>query len=304
MRLFATALIFLALPAFALDPAMFNLVSPEATALAGADIVRIQASPQGQYLMAELTKRTKDWDKVASAAGFDPRRDLREILVATSGQGAQQQPLMIARGVFDQQRLLNMATTSGFASRVYKGITIVSPPQNSGADAVAFLAGYLVAGSRAEVEAAVDRSNARTASSALGSRALLASTKYDAWVVTSMAGDLAQAIPGGGAQGIPLRGINSVLGGVQFGSQMEIGVEAEAQSAQDATSLADVIRLGAAIAQTNQSAAQIGSILASLTVSAEGNTVRAGLKVSQADFEKLFNQLPPARTNGRRVASR
>ncbi len=303
MRLFATALISLALPVFALDPAMFNLVSPAATALAGADIVRIQASPQGQFLMAELTKRTKDWDKVVSAAGFDPRRDLREVLVATSGQGAQHQPLMIARGVFDQQRLLNMATTAGFASQVYKGVTIVSPPQNSGADAVAFLAGYLVAGSRSEVEAAVDRSNARTASSALGSRALLASTKYDAWVVSSMAGDLAQAIPGG-AQGLPLRGISSVLGGVQFGSLMDIGVEAEAQSAQDATSLADVIRLGVAIAQTNQSAAQIGNILNSLTVTAEGNTVRAGLKVSQADFEKLFNQLPPARASVRRVASR
>jgi hypothetical protein len=119
-----------------------------------------------------------------------------------------------------------------------------------------------------------------------------------------MAGDLAQAIPGGGAQGIPLRGINSVLGGVSFGSQMDIGVEAEARSAQDATSLADVIRLGAAIAQTNQSAAQLASILSSLTVTAEGNTVRAGIKVSQADFEKLFNQLPAARINGRRIASR
>jgi hypothetical protein len=292
----------------ALDPAMLNLVSPTASSLVGVDMVRVQASPFGAFLTKTLTQQVGDLDKIVSATGFDPRRDLQEILVAASTTGAtsaSNHGLIIARGVFDQQRLLGMAKVAGLLQTGYKGVTLLTPQQgNSDFQAAAFLAGYFVAGSRADVEGAIDRSLARTASNGLATRALLASTKYDAWLVTSMPSDLANAT--GGAQGIPLRGINSVAGGVQFGSLVDIGIEAEARSTQDATSLADVLRLAAAFGQSNQAAAQIGNILNTLTISTDGNIVRASLKVPQADLEKMLNNNGPVARPARvrRVASR
>ena len=293
---------------FALDPAMLNLVSPTASSLVGVDMVRVQASPFGAFLTKTLTQQVGELDKIVAATGFDPRRDLQEVLIAASTTGAtsaSNHGLIIARGVFDQQRLLGMAKVAGLLQTGYKGVTLLTSQQtNSDFQAAAFLAGYFVAGSRADVEGAIDRSLARTGSNNLATRALLASTKYDAWLVTSMPSDLANAA--GGAQGISLRGISSVAGGVQFGSLVDIGIEAEARSTQDAASLADVLRFAAAIGQSNQAAAQIGNLLNSLTISTDGNIVRASLKVPQAEIEKLLNNNSPATrpARARRVASR
>jgi hypothetical protein len=254
-----------------------------------------------------MTQQVGDIDKIVAATGFDPRRDLQEVLIAASATGAtasQNHGLIIARGVFDQQRLLGMAKVAGLLQTGYKGVTLLTPQQtNQGFEAAAFLAGYFIAGSRADVEGAIDRSSARTGTNSLSSRALLASTKYDAWVVTSVPSDLAAAA--GGSQSIPLHGVSSVAGGVLFGSLVDIGVEAEARTSQDANSLADVLRLVAALGQSNQAAAQAGNFLNSLTISTEGNIVRASLKVPQADLEKLMNNNGPSRrpARARRVAA-
>jgi len=310
MKITAIALVSLVLPSLAssllaLDPGMLNFVSPAATSLAGVDMVRVQASPFGQYLMKQAGQHGANLDQIASATGFDVRRDLQEVLIASSSPAASHQGLIIARGAFDQQRLLGMAKTAGLLSTSYKGVTLLTPQQNTSStdfEAAAFVAGYLVAGSRADVEGAIDRSSAKNSSSnGLTSRALLASTRYDAWVVTSTAADLAQGLPGAGAQGIPLRGISSFAAGVQFGNQVDIGMEAETRSTQDATSLADVLRFAAALGQSNQAAAQLGNLLSTLTITTEGNFVRAALKMSQADLEKMLNGQS---ARARRIASR
>jgi hypothetical protein len=299
LKYLVISLISLAVPAFPLDPAMLNIVSPDATALVGIDVVRVRASPFGQLLIDQVTQRAGNLDKIASATGFDPRRDLQEVLVAASGTGATSQGLIVARGTFDQQRLINMAATAGFTSSTYKGTTLFTMDNNATGDVAAFLLGYFVGGTREEVRAAIDRTSSRANSGLLGGRALLASTKYDAWLVTSAPADLPQGLTGGSQ--IPLHGLNSVLGGAQFGNQVDIGVEAEARSVQDATSIADVLRFAAALGQSNKSAAQLGNFLNSLTVTTSGTVVKAALKVSQADLERLLNQ---GTGRARHVASR
>lgn len=304
-RISAAALILSALPsAWALDPAMLNLVAPGATFIAGADTARLQTSPIGQKMFASVVKEMANFDKIASATGFDPRRDLQEVLIS-SGNMNQRSGVVIARGAFDQQRLTSMARTAGAISSTYKGTNLFQSDANSH-DVAAFVAGYLVAGSKAEVEAVIDRTASRTATSPLTARAQVASARYDAWVVTAAPADLAQAIPGGGhSSSLPLQGVSTLSGGARFGNDLDLGIEAETRSAQDANALVDVVRLFSALMQPNANGGNgLGNFFNSLNLTTEGSIVRATARVTAAELDQLMKGGPAQNSRPRRVAQR
>src|SRR5271155_5451268 len=78
------------------DPALLALVMPDAKMLVGIQVIQAQSSPLGQYLLSQV-QLDRNTNQVMTAAGFDPRRDLREILAA-SGDGLN--GLLLGRGTF------------------------------------------------------------------------------------------------------------------------------------------------------------------------------------------------------------
>ena len=188
MKLSRIGLVFLlaAMPAMlvegAVDPALLSLVMPDAKIVAGVQVQQAQASALGQYLMSQIPA-SADFDKMVAATGFDPRRDLREIVAASPG--TKDLGIVVGRGVFQPQRISGMAALSGGTVSNYKGQELIAGKGSMGS--IAFLdASTVVLGDTASLKAAIDRRLTGGQPSAdLRQRAIEASTRNDAWVVTA-----------------------------------------------------------------------------------------------------------------------
>ena len=73
------------LPAKAADPQLLNLVMPDVKALAGVNVDQAKTSPFGQYVLSQMQSNNTDMQKLITLTGFDPTRDVSELLVATTG---------------------------------------------------------------------------------------------------------------------------------------------------------------------------------------------------------------------------
>src|SRR5438105_14844610 len=84
--------------ACAADPALLNLVMPEARVLFGVNVARIVQSPIGKSMGSQLQRMNPEVQRILSQTGFDPARDLEEILIAATGEGNKGTALILARG--------------------------------------------------------------------------------------------------------------------------------------------------------------------------------------------------------------
>src|SRR5438045_3824023 len=67
-----------------IDSTLAGLVPPDATMLAGARMDAIRSSPLYKKMLAQ--KRLEQLDEFARRTGFDPRRDVRELLIGSNGK--------------------------------------------------------------------------------------------------------------------------------------------------------------------------------------------------------------------------
>src|SRR5712691_10092239 len=98
----------------AVDPGLLGLVMPEAKILSGIQVDQSEASPFGQYVLSQM-QADPGFSKFVTATGFDPRRDLREILTAHTGDpyAASHATLILARGAFQPAAIVSAAVTAG-----------------------------------------------------------------------------------------------------------------------------------------------------------------------------------------------
>src|ERR1700681_827461 len=100
--------------AFAADPSLLSLVMPDAKVIAGARVDQAKTSPFGMYVLTHLQLDDPDFQKFVAVTGFDPRRDVRELLVASNS--AQYDPshwLVLAKGTFNPERIEGVAQANG-----------------------------------------------------------------------------------------------------------------------------------------------------------------------------------------------
>ena len=69
----------------AADPQLLNLVMPDAKVLAGVNVEQAKGTQFGQYVLNQLQTHDADMQQLVALTGFDPRRDVRELLVASDG---------------------------------------------------------------------------------------------------------------------------------------------------------------------------------------------------------------------------
>ena len=276
-----------ALPAA--DPVLVKLVGPEAKVLAGVNVQQAKGTLFGQYVLTQIQTNNSDMQQLIALTGFDPTRDVTETLVASSG--APETGLALARGSFDAAKITAAASLKGAVNETYNGVNILEDPKQS--HGLAFLdASTAVAGDLASVKGAIDR---QKGGQGLDSTVVVKindlSSKYDAWVLCTVPpASLAPANASKGNGQVPpaFQSVQSANGGVKFGANVVFTGQATADTAQNATTLGDMVKLLINLAQMNASKdPQAAQLAQQVQVNTSGNLLTVTLSLPEDQFQQL-----------------
>jgi hypothetical protein len=290
--------------AFAADPGLLSLVMPEAKVVSGIQADQPRNSLFGQYLLSHLQASDANLNNFIARTGFDPRRDVREIILASNGdtKTPQSQGLVLIKGVFDVSRLTAAAQANGGTITNLGGVDIVTYPARGKqqiAHGIAFLdPSTAILGDVPSVQAAIQRSKTKApASSSLLDKVAQVSINNDFWFVTlAPISQFAAAVPdpnlSTALNGNVLAAINQLSGAVHFGDTVTILIEAVARTDKDAQALADVLKFAGSLvqlnSQNNTASAQIAALLNTLDSKTVGNVTTVSLAVPEQQLEQLL----------------
>jgi len=283
----------------AVDPALLDLMPPDAAVLFGIEVQSVLATPFGQYALAQLPANN-GMVQFAAATGFDYQHDLVAVLGATPApNGTRARPsLMLARGNYQVSKFLALAAVTGSTLTYYNGTQIVSPPKSNAS--LAFLDSTTLAiGSPAALQAAIDRYSAHVHfTGPLAQKAVAASSTSDAWFATitpvsQFANPAAPASPA-----TLLQSVVEASGGVHFSNiGATFGSELTTTSAQQAQSLVTIMQLVAAMAaqsnaNSNPQAAQAAALLSGARFMVNGTALDISLPVPEQQLEQMYSSRP------------
>lgn len=287
------------LSALAADQALLTMLPGDAMFIAGINAEQIRTSRFGQFLLDQLKSEEQNMEKFVSMTGFDPRRDLQELVVASNDARGRGKAIVIARGRFDPGRISQFARTSGATSSFYKGVEVLAGNDKTGKNngLLAILDNSTaIAGEQDAVKAAIDRR-------ALSSAALKAETlakindlsgRYDAWMVSASLERLADDVRpevGQTMHGNLMAAMQSVTGGVRFGANIELMAEAVMRSDKDAQAMVDVVKFLAGMMQLNsedKKAAEFAKLLDKMDLKASGNQFRLTMTLPEDVIETFL----------------
>jgi hypothetical protein len=285
--------------AAAADNTVFNMVMPESKVLAGVQVKAALASPLGQRLLSQI-QPDAGFAKFVTETGFDPRRDITELLLASPGENegnSHAQGLAIAKGTFDIERIVAAAKAHGGVTvSTYNGATLLTHDATNEGVIALLDASTAIAGTADYVRKAIDsRSVGNGLDPALLAKAIDVGSRNDIWFATNSPASLGKMpAPGmpNGVNGQMLQAVVQASGGVKFaGSNLQISGEAVMRSDKDATALADVCRFFAGMAQLNSNdpkAAKAADMLKGLDLQTVNNVFKLGLTLSEADIEQFL----------------
>lgn len=289
-RLIGISLAFGAI-ACAADPTLLNLVMPDAKVAFGVNVEKIVASPIGQQLGSQLRQAPPELQQIFQDTGFDPTRDLKEILIASTGQGQNAPTLILARGTFDIARLSAFAVSSGRPPAIYEGVPILThPAQSSGAMAL-LDSTTVIGGDLDQVRAAIRRrANNAPLGGAFAAKVARLSAEYDVWGFSTVSlANMAPAAPNASLQQAAdlLKSIQQVSGGMRFSPDMEMAAELVTRSQKDAESVRDTLGFVSAFLTANQKNPS-GLKANALKVSVDARTVHIALHITEAELKKAY----------------
>jgi len=309
MLRFLRFLLVAALPAaaFAADPSLVRLVMPDAKVVAGLQVAQAKNSTFGQYVLSHMQVENAGFQRFVSETGFDPRRDVTEILIASNCQSpnAESRWLVAARGSFNLAKIASAAQASGATIVKFQGVDILvysEPSSPSAQNGIAFFdSSRTVMGDVASVEAAIERgqSNAEP-NAALLDKVRDVSASNDFWFVTlvplsEFSGAVSDPNVSGAMKGNLLTAINQASGGVKFGDTVRVSAEAVTRSEKDAQALVDVVKFLASLLQTNRqndpAAGQVATVLDSLDTKTSGKTMTMTIAIPEQQLEQLFQSV-------------
>ncbi len=301
-KLLCVSVVFSAI-ACAADPALLNLVMPGAKIFAGVNVERILASPIGKEIDSKVREGAPQLREILEQTGFDPRRDLKEILVAATAEGQNGPALFLVRGSFDPVKLGVYLASSGQTPINYEGVPILSnPAQKSGSFALLDNQ-IVVAGELDQIRAAIHRRNHGTVLPAeLMSRIAALSDRYDIWFQSSVSVPAAAKIsdPRFQQAGDLIKSIQQLSGGLKFSSGVDLAAEVVTHNEKEALSILGAMQLFTGFLTTNpQSPGGLKPEAVKLT--AEGKTVRFALSITEEQLKQVQKEYEARQT---RMAAR
>jgi len=289
--------------AWAADPGLLRLVMPDAKVIAGIQVDQTRNSPFGQYVLTHMQPTDEGFKKFMADTGFDPRRDVSEIVMASNWEQSSPDArwLVLARGLFSPARFAAAVAANGGSVTKFQGVDILNGDSSTSNGIAFFDSTNAVMGDTASVKAAIERrqTNAPASSSLLGKVQSL-SAANDFWFVTLVPiSEFSSAMPDpnlqGAMKGNLLQGISQASGGIRFGDTVQITGEAITRSEKDATALVDVVRFLAGMIQLNRqndpTAGQVATLLDGLTLKTAGNVMSMSLAIPEKQLEQIFDGL-------------
>jgi len=304
---------------FGADPALLRLAMDQPKVIAGLDVAQAKNSPFGQRILDEMKGHEEGLQEFLSGTGFDPRRDLQEVVIMSDGVAQKSHSLVLLRGAFDRDKINRFAQAQGkVTAENYRGTEILLPQKNESGHmdcAIAILDGTIaVLGDPALVRRAIDHKNGAPANLPLEVGKLVNewSAKNHAWFVSAAPlKELGVGNPGNDKLvpgNIPTDAVLQARAGVRFGSVIEISGEAVARSDKDAEALADVLRFFRSAVRLNSDkpeASELVKIADSLQVNTNGVNMTFSLSVPDEQLQKFFNSKGKAQAkNGAAHANR
>jgi len=289
-----------------LDRSLLALLPANATSLVGVDVERLKRTPAWRY-WEEQSLRSHDtkFDEFTRETGFDPRRDVQELLVASTGE---KQFVAVARGAFNVSAMTRAMKEKNATVENYRGLEVLGGDGKDQNGRFCFLDEKTVlAGTRPEVLSAIDRKAgggpSLTSNTALLSRAQAISGTHQIWAVSSNPGQLvSRNLPrAGNAQASNLARIFSTMSHTSLALDLSGGLELRAQglcqSGQDAKTLADAVRGLVALGRLSASdkEPEMMNALDGIQVEERNNELGITVKLDQPNFEKLLEKTGPRR---------
>jgi hypothetical protein len=324
LRNFGTLTFALQITAFAaVDPGLLRLVMPDAKVIAGLQVRETKNSLFGQYVLSHMQLEDAGFKKFIAQTGFDPRRDVTEILMASNWEQSSPQSrwLVAARGTFNLPQITGAAKANGGTVTDFQGVGILTYSEDAKpADAkpdvqsgIAFFdSSSAVMGDLSSVKAAIQRkqSGAAATGDLLGKVHDL-SAKNDFWFVTTVPiSEFAGAMPNpnlsGAMKGDLLAAIHQASGGIRFGETVTISGEAVTRSDKDAQALLDVFKFLAGLIQLNSEnnkvAGQVSTLLDTMDLKTSGNIMTMSLAIPEQQLEQLLNTMHQERQQAHKKA--
>src|SRR5882724_1734954 len=112
----------------ATDPSLLRLVMPDAKVVAGLQVTQTKNSLFGQFVLSHMQVEDESFKKFMTQTGFDPRRDVSEIVMASNWEQATPESrwLVVARGNFNLSSITSAATANGGAIVAFQGVNILT----------------------------------------------------------------------------------------------------------------------------------------------------------------------------------
>ncbi|HXA52982.1 MAG TPA: hypothetical protein VNV86_21845 [Candidatus Acidoferrum sp.] len=229
MRLLLATLLLTVAPSYA-GPALDVLLPPGATAVFGlraSSILNLLAQQEGAK---DLRTQVSALLAMSPWSGFDPFRDIDEVVIAAMASGQNPPTLAVITGRFDAAKL---AQGKGQA---YRSATLVQDAKSK--QVLAILDdNTLLAGDMPLVKAAIDRASGSVAAGPLAARIEGMRTKYDLWAFADHLDAAAMS-----STAASLKGLDRLWFGAAFSHNFELAAELHLRSSKDVSALTAMLR--------------------------------------------------------------
>ncbi len=271
-------------------------IPPDAVAVGYANVQEVMASELRQRLRRLQTDNpdSPDRHQFEEKTGVNVERDIDAVVAALLPAGVdggrEGQPLVLARGRFDQVRIEGLARDHGGEVSDYQGVRMIAHTEGAKTMALGFMApGVVAVGSRDGVQGAVDakRSGRNVMSNTEIMRLVGELDGNNAWAVgrfDAMASTT--GLPGELQQRMPTLSWFSAAGHLNGGITGTF--KAEAKDEEAATNLRDLLRGAMAMVKLQADGKpEMRTFVDSLQLGGEGRTVAVGFAVPPEMFDAL-----------------
>ena len=270
MRLVLVALV--AARLVAAGGSALNFLPADTKVVIGIRVSAIRESALFKDAGTDAQKLSDEWMKLVAITGFDPIRDIDEILIFSPADYEKAAALMAVRGRFNLERM-------GAGARRYHGVAMVG--EGAGGNSVLALldATTAVAGEAAAVRAAIDRrGHGAPLDAKLMARVQALTERFDIWGT----GERPEGFVAPTGKREDLDSIDRFEFGISISKGLEIGAEVHAKSPKDAEKLAASVAMLQAMMIGREPAAP------KFDVQVKDGTIKLSLAVSEDDLKKAI----------------
>ena len=264
-------LILPALAAHAAEPVPADLLPPGTHVLLGCDIRSLVESPLFKGLNIDPSKARNSLAGAPAWPGVNPLKDLDSIVLAADGTGKDARGLAVLRGRFPTEPPKN--------ARMYHGVPLLEDPKDPTRSLAVLNSGLAIAGTAAEVRAAIDRRGRSAPAPKVAARFVELGASYDFWGV----GDMPEGITPRDATTKALQSIDRFEFGATLRDGLRFRGEVHVKTAEQAAEMQSSLKMVEAMLRA-QSAKGEGSV----DLRVENSSVKLELFVPEAELRKAL----------------